>query len=240
MNLTTCIMYRLSSLRACSFALLMSFMLASLAWAQDAAPGAQAATPSSLAQRYPAGAFQSVEAADHALEETKRERTRIEAQFAQEERACYPKFFTASCLQEAKERRRRALAQLRSIEIDANGYKRRERVVERDKALAEKQAKDEVDAPRREQERQQKEAELLQKSANKDAGTESRESADEAHRADAGKRVAAHEAKLKRQAAEDAANAQQRAENIAAYEKKVQEAQQRQREIAAKKAEKQQ
>lgn len=209
--------------------------------AQNGAAGSPAASQSSSADisgRYPAGSIRSVETAEQVLQEIDRERTRIEAQYADEEHACYPKFFASSCIDAAKEKRRHALSQIRPVEVEANAFKRRARVAERDKALADKRAGDEAEALKRATEQKDKEvakagketgnAQQAEKSAGQDRNGQKTKTAD---------RVAQHQARLKQAQAEEAANAQKRAANVAAYEKKVQESQARQREIAAKKAE---
>lgn len=81
------------------------------------------------------GAIHSVAEADLALVEAAENRLRVAAQFAKDERACYEKFFVTSCLDRAKEQRRNMLSTIRSVEIEANAFKRRARVEERDKKL---------------------------------------------------------------------------------------------------------
>ncbi len=94
-----------------------------------------------IAERYPSGAIDSVTAADMALREVKRQRALIDTQHVKQEEACMPNFFTNNCLDHARESRRKALAILRPIEIEANAFKRRARVEERDRELAAKQPK---------------------------------------------------------------------------------------------------
>ena len=183
---------------------------------------------SGLSTRYPAGSIQSVEMADHALADVERERAAIEARFANEERGCYKLFFANSCREHAREQRRAALTALHPIEVEANIFKRRERVSERDKALEERRVKDEAEMERRQAEMQQKTREPKTAKPEKDHGKS----------VNIDDRQARHEEKLRRLQAEDAANAQKRAENIAAYERKVRESEERQREVAAKKLEK--
>jgi hypothetical protein len=187
-----------------------------------------------IAGRYPAGSIQSVETADIALAEITKEQVRIEEEYANSEQACYPKFFATSCLDAAKERRRAALALIRPIEVEANAFKRRARVADRDKALAEKRLEEESEAARRSKDQQEKEAATARKEAA--AAQKGKKAADTVP--PVLDRSAVHEAKLKRLREEDAANAQKRAANVAAYEKKMKEAQARQQEVAAKKAEK--
>ncbi|MBI1892086.1 MAG: hypothetical protein HYS18_15685 [Burkholderiales bacterium] len=104
------------------------------AYAQDQA------TASSFAGRYPKGSIVSVEAAERALIEAQKARASENAQFHAEEQACYPKFFTTSCLEATRERHRLGLLQIRQVELEANGFKRRTRVAEREQALKERQS----------------------------------------------------------------------------------------------------
>ncbi|MGH8806491.1 MAG: hypothetical protein ACREX0_01265 [Noviherbaspirillum sp.] len=203
-------------------------------WAQGAdAKQTASAESRNVAGRYPAGSIKSLEMADTALADVRRERAEIEARFSIEEQACHPKFFATSCVDEAKERRRQALAQLRPIEIEAGTYKRQARVTERDQALESK----------RKQADQAGHKEDTEKTAAPAIDV------DDASKPDGGRKVQTriysdrqvrHEAKLKRAREEEAAEAKKRAENVAAYEKKVQAAQERQREVEARKAEKEQ
>src|SRR5689334_5462322 len=68
---------------------------------------------------HPPGSIQSIDAADQALAEAGQERAAIEARFELDERACYPKFFVTLCVDDAKERRRVALAQVHAVEVEA-------------------------------------------------------------------------------------------------------------------------
>lgn len=182
----------------------------------------------SPAARYPSGSIRSAEAADQALAEVDRERARIEAEFSDEERACYPRFFTTSCLNMATEQRRHALVQLRSIEVEANAFKRRARVADLDRALAEKQAAEETERAKRATDRKDGAIATTKKSVGNAQGPGSAST----------DRNKEHQARLQRLQMEESANAQKRAENVAAYEKKLRQAEQRQREIAVRKAEK--
>lgn len=137
--------------------MLTCLLLVSGACAQnDALIAFQPSASENLVKRYPAGSIQSIEMADQALEEVSRARADTEALFAEDERACYPKFFATSCLENAKERRRHVLAQLRRIEVEAGGFKRHARVLARDRDLAEKQMKDELEAPQRNNKKSEK------------------------------------------------------------------------------------
>ncbi len=87
-----------------------------------------------------------------ALAAANQERAEIEARYNVEEQSCHTKFFATSCIDAAKERRRKELMQVRSIEIEANTYKRQARVAARDRALADRQAKEAADRQGRQSE----------------------------------------------------------------------------------------
>lgn len=89
-------------------------------------------------EHVPVGSIQSINMADQALHEAKQKRLVANQQFMQEEYACYEKFFANSCIQGAKERLRVTLRKIRTVEIDANAFKRRVRIEERDQEVAEK------------------------------------------------------------------------------------------------------
>jgi hypothetical protein len=235
MNLTVIsAKHLLSNLRAGLIAAGLVIAITSPASAQNPAVDVDvsAASPSlRVVQRYPAGSIQSVDAADHALAAVLKERSAIEAQFVARERACYPKFFTTSCLNAAQEQRRSALAEIRVVEVEANAFKRRAKVAQRDKDLEDKRVEVEAEATKRAQQRQDKEIAAAEKMED---GTQKAKKPPAPHP----DRMAQHQEKLKRMQAEEAANAQKRANNVAAYEKKVRNAEARQREVAAKKEEK--
>lgn len=196
-------------------------------------------TSENIAQRYPSGAIKSVEMAERALAEVDKERERIELQFVEDERACYPKFFTSACLDAAKEKHRLGLAQIQPIEVEANAFKRRAKVADRDKILADKRAEEESQAAQRAKEQKEKEIATVKKEA--DIAQRAKKSAEQnstARAAETIDRAAQHQAKLQRAQADEAAGAEKRAANVAAYEKKGRDAQARQREIAEKKAQK--
>lgn len=234
-KLRTCLTVALLPLVALAFSSLVSAQTP-----ESGGPFASALPqPMDLAARYPAGAIKSVETADQALADAEREHAAIEARFADDEMACYPKFFATSCLEAAKERRRLALISVRVVEVASNAVKRHARVVERDQVLAERQAQAELDASQRATELQIKERTT---SGRVVASTELRRKEVTRHVPDAGddKRAENHEIKLKRLAADEAASAQKRAASAAAYEKKVRDAEAHQHQVALKKAEKEQ
>jgi hypothetical protein len=187
----------------------------------------------SVISRFPPGSIQSVESADTALADAKKERSDIEARFTQEKQACMPKFFASSCVDEAKERRRRAMLKLRPVEIEANTFKRKARVTSRDEALEKRRQKD-ADAG-------------IDRDAPSPApfGAEAVPPVDGDTRAGrkppkkAGvDRAARHEERVKRTPEEERAEEAMRAKKVADYEKKVKAAEARQQELARRKAEK--
>lgn len=93
----------------------------------------------SIAARYHEGSIQSVETADRALEEVSAARKALNPRFTVEEQACYDRFFTNRCLDDVEERERLARQRLQRVEVEANAFKRREKVARRDARLEEKE-----------------------------------------------------------------------------------------------------
>jgi len=82
------------------------------------------------------------DAAQGAGERTRiaQERSRVEAEFAARQKACYGKFAVNDCIEEANAVRREALADLRRQEIALNDQERRRRAAERQRELEDKAA----------------------------------------------------------------------------------------------------
>lgn len=78
----------------------------------------------------------SIEQANRKLEEARIERAAVEARFAADEQVCYAKFFVNTCLDEAKEKRRVALAYQRAVELEAEHFVRKSNADQRDRELA--------------------------------------------------------------------------------------------------------
>lgn len=112
-----------------------------------------------LVATYPAGSIQSIETAERALKDVEQTRLAIEAARQAEEQLCYPKFFTTSCLEQVRERRRDALEKTRPIEVEAHTWQRRAKAAERDKKLVAKLAEDDAESRRREERQAQNVAE---------------------------------------------------------------------------------
>jgi len=175
-------------------------------------------------QEAPPPPVTSVAQADEQLAAVARERAGIEARFAERERVCYDKFFVTSCLDEAKERRRTALAAQRAIEVQAERFKRQAVVDERDRKLAE------ADKKYREEE--------AQLATQPPKPTREVEAAPPPRAATVPGRIAERNAKLKAAQAKEAAEAPKRAQNVRDYEARKAESAARQQEVARKKAEK--
>ncbi|WP_155837417.1 hypothetical protein [Herminiimonas sp. CN] len=193
---------------------------------------------STLSERYPAGSIATVEAAASAQQQAASEDARIEQAYAQEEQACGKAFFVNACRDKAKERRRAALEPVRRIRIEADTLMRRMRVVDRDKALADRQMERAAEAPGIEQNAQKKAQEIAQKQARNTEKEQQRVQNEQLHAQDAGQRTASSRTRQQRLQAGVAADAQKRADNVAAYDRKIREAQAHQRDLAARKAEK--
>ena len=191
-----------------------------------------------VVEHYPAGAIKSVEMADQALTEMSSAKNYIETQSADQQRLCYEKFFTNACLDAIKNKRRLSLKKIRPVEVEANAFKRRTTADDRDKALADLQAKEAIDAPKRMQEAKDKEASnarQMQANQQKDKEVQANTAL---HAGESEKRLADHAAKVQATTQIEAAKASERAANVAAFNKKAQDAAARQSEVALKKAEK--
>jgi colicin import membrane protein len=161
--------------------------------------------------------------AERKLADATAQRAAIEAEFAASEQVCYSKFFVNSCLENSREKRREALAVVRSVEVEAELFQRRDKANARDRALAEtlKEA----------------EAEAAQRAANPRPVPEEEQAPPPKPIASKVNREAENAAKLKRIAEQERAEAGKRAENVARFEKKRQESERRQAERAKRQAE---
>jgi hypothetical protein len=192
-------------------ACLLAAGLAACGTAPEVAPVAAPAT------------IHSVEQADQRLGAVVRERAAIAARFAAREQVCYEKFFVNHCLDEAKERRRIALATQRAIEIEAERYKRQAKVDERDRALEKADAEYQAEEARM----------IAEPPAPPQAGEVPPPRAGSA----AG-RIVQHKERAKQSAERERADAGKRAANVAAFEKRKAESEERQRTVEQRKAEK--
>lgn len=191
-----------------------------------------------LSQRYPTGSIKSDEAAQKALDEAKEDRHAAEVRYVIDQRACYKKFLVASCLDEAKERKRVAEKGIKQVENEANVYQRQTTVDERDRSLAEQKVKDDQDAARRLEEQKQKEADAARKVKESNAkNRQVQQRIDQNKDVPPDLRIREHEAKVRQQQAEEAAKAPERAANAAAREQRIKDAEAHRLDVERKKAE---
>lgn len=94
-----------------------------------------------LVKHFPPGSIVSVTSARQALSDVDAARREAEQTFATERTRCLDKFFTSSCLADAKEVRRGVLSNIRKVEVEANAFLRKEKAAERDKVIAERQGR---------------------------------------------------------------------------------------------------
>ncbi|MDO8301272.1 hypothetical protein [Lacisediminimonas sp.] len=131
--------------------------LAALLLAGIAPPGhAQADKPALVA-------YQSADEAIRAIDKAAADAVRAEEDYRAEKRACYRKFLTTACLDAATSRRRATLSALRSIEVGAKSWLRKDRADRRDQALAQRRMEDERDTREREGEVKAREAAIERK-----------------------------------------------------------------------------
>lgn len=193
-----------------------------------------------VVERYPTGSIRTNESADAALADIAKERSSVETRYTQEVQSCHSRFFATSCIEDAQERRRQALRPLRSIEVEANEFKRRERVIQRDKALADKRAKDLEKRRERGASRNVPVKAGIEQPRGEAASEKTGGAARKNNEGKSSDRQARHEARLKSIREKEAAEAGVRSQNVAAYERKMREARERQLELERRRAEKEQ
>jgi hypothetical protein len=196
---------------------------------------AQESDPDGFAKRHPPASITSVEQADVALLDARQTRAALTARHTRQEAACYPRFFVSNCLEQAAEALRRGLAVVRPVEVEAERFKRQASVNEHDKAMAERRAQEQANAPQRLIEQQEAEAAQAKRVAEHEAGAARAEAdaklvaeREAAARQKSAEREQQHLAKSKKDQAKQAARAAQEAANIEAYHKKQQAAKERQ------------
>ena len=92
-----------------------------------------------ILERYPSGSIQTVERANQAIDDVQRERDLLQESFLDKKDDCLQRFFVSSCLNKAKEAKRQAKKQLRTVEVEANAFLRKEKAAERDRGVVERQ-----------------------------------------------------------------------------------------------------
>jgi len=191
-----------------------------------------------ITTRFPAGSIKSDEQAQKALDEAAEDRQAMDLRYILDQRACYPKFLVADCLEAARDRKRLAEKRIKQVEYEAKVFQRQATVDDRDRSLADQRAKDEQDAARRQQEQKDKEASSARKVEESNAkNREVQQRIDQNKDVPADYRVRQHEAEVRRQQAEEAARAPERAANAAQRQRRIQEAEEHRLEVERKKAE---
>ena len=191
-------------------ALLVASLLAACASKGPAPVSAAVAPTTSVAQ------------AEERLANVLAERAAIESRHAAREVVCYEKFFVNTCLDEARERRRVALAAQRAVEIEAEYFLRKNKVEERDKAVAEAEAKFQAEEST---------------AAQSPAAPKTISPVPPPRPSSVPGRIARRDARAAREAAGAPAMAATRAANAAAFEERRRKSEERQREVAQRKAE---
>ena len=199
------------------------FVLRSIAGAALAGVLAACGTAEQAPRQAPPAPVASVEQAEQRLAEVAAERAAVQARFAEREAVCYEKFFVNNCLDEAKERRRAALAAQRAIEIDAERFIRQAKVDERDRAIAEAEARLAAEEARLAAEPPKPPRQASEAPPPKPAPVKSR--------------IARHNERMKEAAAREQDEAAKRAANVKAFEERKRESEERQRAVAQRKAE---
>ena len=199
-----------SMLRSAAATLVLA-LLAACASERQALPPAPSSPTTSVAQ------------ADERLAAVAAERAAIAANYAAREAVCYDKFFVNNCLDEAKERRRSAEAVQRAIEIDAEHFKRKFKVEQRDRQMVEAEAR------YREEE--------ARAATQPPAAPKVPTAVPPPRPSPVAGRMARHDQKAQEDAAKEAADAPKRAANAAAYEERRRKSEERQRLVAQRKAE---
>lgn len=166
----------------------------------------------------------SVADADAKLASAVKERARVEAEFSASEQVCYSKFFVNNCLDKAKEKRRSALVTLSAIEVEAEYFKRKAGVEERDREVA--KAVKEFEA-----------SEVARAAAPEPAPREASEPMPKAPKASLAARRSARENKAAQRAAAEQAEAPRRAASVKEFEERRIASEQRQKRVAEKLAE---
>ncbi|MCE2984764.1 MAG: hypothetical protein LW849_03360 [Burkholderiales bacterium] len=189
-------------------------------------------------QIFPPGSVTSFERADAAVAQAQSASLRIEWMGYDLEVACYQRFFTQSCLNEVKASVRDSLHKLRSLEIEAEQFKRFERDRQNEQERQRKINQAEREAAALSQEYEQRQREFVQRQeqaqrelAEQDARAIERAAAAEKERARRSARSSELEA---RQRAEALAEVE-RQQNVRAFEQKQKEALERQKKMQDKK-----
>lgn len=193
--------------------------------------------PSGLRLDWPPGSIGTVELATQALSDAKTRREMVEQDYLRAQGVCFDKFFMTACTDRGKEQRRIALAEVRAVEVEANYINRRDRAEQRDKALAERTAQEQAEAPQRLLDQQVREKAAALKAADRAKNDRKvQETAQREVGIDPQSRQRAFDFKAGQQQAAELDSQAQRAANVTVFEKKQSETAARQKQIAERKA----
>lgn len=212
-----------------------------------------------LMEEFPAGTIDSLEKADEVLDAVAYENQMLDYQFGLDMDACTQRFLVNNCYDEVQLRLRKDRATLRPLSVEADRFKRSEKVRLRDQALVDARQEELGRAAEREASRrrfEEKEARFLEEQAVSDADENS-----DKRRASQARYDEKQERYLDRKAADEASppkledgaytvgtpsqlknpdtslTPERRARNVQEYEEKQLEAQRRQEDVERKTAE---
>jgi colicin import membrane protein len=189
--------------------------------------------PSGLRLDWPSGSIVTVELATQALSDAQARRAMVEETYLRSQNTCFTQFFVTACNDRGKDLRRIALAEVRAVEVEANYINRRDRADQRDKALAERTAQEQAEAPQRMLDQQAREKAAVLKAADRAKNARSTQETEQRQVGiDRQARQRAFDLKTKQQQASDEAGQVQRATNVSAFEKKQIDAAARQQQVA--------
>jgi hypothetical protein len=142
--------------------------------------GAQSAsTPDSLRDQFPPSSIDSVKKADAALAASSGAKEKVDKDYKTAARACISTVLVNNCIDRARETRRKLMADINAIELEASRFKRRERndriEADRTKRETDRTAKAPSDTEQREQKR--KDYDAKQAEAARSAADRARSSA---------------------------------------------------------------
>ncbi len=111
-----------------------------------------------LRERFPASSIDSAAKAEAALAATNGAKVRVEAEYKTTARECLKKFLVNDCVDDARDVRRRRLADIDAVTVEANRFKRRDRddriETERKRREDERVANEKADGEQRARNRQ--------------------------------------------------------------------------------------
>ncbi|MCM1512096.1 MAG: hypothetical protein NC112_03145 [Oxalobacter formigenes] len=197
-----------------------------------------------LLEAFPAGTINSVEEADEALDAVSYENQVLEYHLGQEMDACHQKFLVSACYDEARLRFRQNRAALNPLSIEADRFKRSEKVRLRDQALVDAQQEEKSNKLEREASRrryEEKEAHYTKDEAvektEKTARYADIHARDEASppKIEEGSYTVSPPSRLKNP--NTVLTPAERAKNVRDYESKQLEAEKRQEDVVRRKAE---